>query len=135
MIDQYAYKRGETNIQTLLRNGKCIYSGKPAQHYIDAGFEIMNPDEAVHLVDKALEERYSGQWEEISEKEFWDMLEVLPPESYHYGCFRMSEYTESNYTSHFIHNHGKYYTATRKAINGWTPYFAELATQLENASA
>ena len=128
------YESGKTGIQTLLDDtGHCIYSGKPASDYAQRGFKIMPFTDALVLIEEALKDRYSKPWQEISEEDYWDMLEILPPESYHpSGCFRMSEYLEGNYTAHYIANANRYWTATRAARPTWDFYLHELALQLSN---
>ena len=111
----------ETNMHTILieENGMLVSAwGKETVEQLkeqNPKLEQITFEDAIGLIDSNLEKRYDKGWEEIPENIWWEMLEVLPPESWgnvslpglpsrhpvEIEMFRMSEYQEGEYTQHF----------------------------------
>jgi hypothetical protein len=76
-------------------------------------FQIMPLDDAMPLMEEAERAEYCGDWKEISEKEWEDALEVLPPEKWEtvrgVNIFRMCEYLTGNITAHYAKLRGKFF--------------------------
>ena len=70
-----------TNIHTFLKNGKCLYSGKSLytmKKEMPRGF-VLAYAAAANEQNKIDEIKYCEKPHEISEEEYFDSLEVLPP--------------------------------------------------------
>lgn len=106
----------ETNMHTILiKEDEVLVSawGKQTVEEMkeeDPKLEQITFEEAIELIDGNLKKRYDIAWEEIPENIWWEMLECLPPEAWgnvslpngdKYEMFRMMEYMESEYTTHF----------------------------------
>ena len=128
------YKKGKSNIEALVDGDVTHYGKRPIAEVIDeSGGELMNFEVALELIANVLEKTYSKPFTEIEESEYQEMLEVLPPEvwmtgqryerdgiTYNVEGFRMCEYTEAQYTSHFYciigpHNNKRYFSGIRAA--------------------
>ena len=132
------YKKGCRHVQTSLNIHEdgdlvCAYNQDDAYRTMPEGCVIVSLDDAVEMIDEVLAIEYTDPWEEITREEYDEMLEVLPPEAFSGTAFRMMEYTEGVYTAHFIQLGNRYYTAIRKAIPTWMPYFNQLIKQLDEA--
>jgi hypothetical protein len=68
--------------------------------------QIMTLDAALPLMEEAQKSKYCGNWQEITEEDWHDALEVLPPEKWEtvrgVNIFRMSEYLAGNITAHYL---------------------------------
>jgi len=123
------YQSGKTNIETacLASEGETLkspYSGETFDALIaelndkrEAGspaFQIMPLEEAIPLMEEAQKAKYCSDWQEITEKEWFENLEVLPPEKWEtvrgVNIFRMREYLTGNITAHFANLHGKFFS-------------------------
>ena len=112
---QVIYKKGKSNIEALVDGDVTHYGKRPIAEVIDeSGGELMNFEVALELIANVLEKKYDKPFIEIEESEYQEMLEILPPEvwmtgqkyekngiEYNVEGFRMCEYTEAQYTSHF----------------------------------
>lgn len=125
-----AYREGSHYIEAVIDNGHSRYGGVPVKQLISDGCEIMTIDEATARIDIVLAEMFNKPWMKTTEEDYWSMMEVLPPEHYQGGNFRMSEYDIGTFTRHFITSGGEYYTAIRKAQPSWTEHTHELQEQL-----
>lgn len=119
---QVIYKKGKSNIEALVDGDVTHYGKRPIAEVIEeSGGELMNFEVALELIANLLEKTYSKPFMEIEESEYQEMLEVLPPEvwmtgqryerdgiTYNVEGFRMCEYTEAQYTSHFYSIIGPY---------------------------
>jgi hypothetical protein len=145
MIYYCIYQLGKTNIEALCIAGegeelKSPYSGETFAALIaelndkrEAGspaFQIMPLDEAIPLMQEAQKAKYCGDWKEITEDEWYENLEVLPPEKWEtvrgVNIFRMCEYLTGNITAHFAKLNGKFFT--RNCATSET--YEELAEQV-----
>jgi len=123
------YQPGQTNIETacLASDGETLKSPFTGELYTDlltelngkreAGspeFQIMLLDTALPLMEEAQKAEYCSDWQEITENDWHDALEVLPPEKWEtvrgVNLFRMCEYLTGNITAHYAKLRGKYFT-------------------------
>jgi hypothetical protein len=123
------YQPGETNIETACLAGegdmlKNPFSGETFDALIsdlnakrEAGspaFRIMPLEEAMPLMEEAQKGKYYSDWKGITEEEWYENLEVLPPEKWEtvrgVNIFRMCEYLTGNITAHFAKLNGKFFT-------------------------
>ena len=135
------YKNGRTGIEAVIKHDQdgnmiTMHLEKNVEDLMreDESLEILGIDIAIERIEAIREEKYGGPWLEITKEEYWDMLEVLPPENYtntgNVTIFRMSEYTEGDYTSHFANVDGFYYSAQRRASDSITELLDELIQQM-----
>jgi hypothetical protein len=77
-------------------------------------YQIMKLDEAMPLIEASQKAKYCGDWKEITEEDWHENLEVLPPEKWEtvrgVNIFRMCEYLTGNITAHFAKLNGKFFT-------------------------
>lgn len=125
---------GETHLTTVLTNDKkCAYFG--TDH--SKSKYIYKFKDACDIIDKRLAELYNDPWIEITEKQYDEMLNCLPPLRWHqtktYSIFAMSEFMEDRYTSFYIYLYGieKYYTAIRLYDKTDNELIKELDKQLK----
>jgi hypothetical protein len=123
------YQLGKTNIEAACIAGegeelKSPYSGETFDALIaelndkreegSPAFRIMPLEEAMPLMVEAHKAKYCSDWKEITEDEWYENLEVLPPEKWEtvrgVNIFRMSEYLTGNITAHFAKLNGKFFT-------------------------
>lgn len=118
-----AYIEGSTSIIDLIKNATGLTSiyGKNIEtvrlEYPLA--EIVPLDFAIERINEALKEKYPMLVPiEITEEQFYDMFECLPPMQYVHGqkamTFKMSEMTFGDITQGYVHmeESNKYYTMT-----------------------
>jgi hypothetical protein len=123
------YQAGKINIETacLASEGETLKSPYSGELFDDllaelnnkrqAGtpaFQIMPLEDAMPLMEEAQKAKYCSDWQEITEDEWYENLEVLPPEKWEtvrgVNIFRMCEYLTGNITAHFAKLHGKFFT-------------------------
>jgi hypothetical protein len=123
------YQAGNTHIETACLAGegetlKSPYTGELFSDLLaelnakrEAGspaFQIMPLEDAMPLMEEAQRARYCRDWQEITEEEWGDALEVLPPEKWEtvrgVNIFRMCEYLTGNITAHYAKLRGKFFT-------------------------
>jgi hypothetical protein len=99
-------------------------------------FEILPIDEAMTLVDAAQRAKYLRDWAEITEEEWRDALEVLPPEKWRtvagVEIFRMSEYLTGNITAHYARLGESHFVANRCANMSYEDIAAEVSKANQN---
>lgn len=95
--------------KSILCNGKCPYNGKTAQEYLDEGCTIVDEDALYQIVD-AYEKSLCGHWAEITEKQYDDALNVLPPMKWYDGGFFVSEALTGTVHAFYQELDGKYYS-------------------------
>ena len=93
----------------ILSDGVNPYTGETKEQYIEQGFIVMDFEEFYKRLE-AYHESLCGDWQEITEEQYEDALNCLPPMKWFNGGFFMSEaYTGSIYSFYQEWN-GKYYT-------------------------
>ncbi len=128
------YEFGKTHTQAFLRkDGRCQYSGKT---FTEVQKEypkcvILQLQHAIKHIRATENKLYIDTiWKEISEDDYMEMLEVLPPENWQGGIFRMCEYWTSNITGHYVELDGKFYTAQRRNTTSYASIRAEIRKQV-----
>jgi hypothetical protein len=123
------YQAGKTNIETacLASEGETLkspYSGELFDALLaelnnkretgSPAFQIMPLEEAMPLMEEAQRAKYCSDWQEITEEEWYENLEVLPPEKWEtvrgVNIFRLREYCIGNITAHFAKLNGKFFS-------------------------
>lgn len=89
--------------------GLSVYSDKSRDDYIKEGYKIISEGEYEALLDDHLNELCSGQWREITEENYEEMLNVLPPLKWGNGGFFVSELYSHDVTGYYQQLNDKYY--------------------------
>jgi len=129
MIERAIYKMGETNLQTTVDSqGRCSFTSwdnptgedYTVDEYLDKlgpGYVCIPFIEACRLIDAAMEAKYIKPWEEITEEQWSDWLEVLPPMRWQtvngVNFFQVSEITCGDITQTCARWNRRYYGAMR----------------------
>jgi hypothetical protein len=136
------YKPGELHLQsttficedTGLERVRYTGGKTLAEYMTDKagqGLEVMPYEMAAPMIDAAQVARHCKPWREITEKEWWENLEVLPPEKWQtlqgVEIFRMSEYLSGNITGHFAKIGSRYFSANRDTRTEYNEIAAEIA--------
>ena len=131
-MEKAIYKHGETHLQTTVHNGLCAFTAwqNPTgndytiSEYLDilgTGHVCIPMDEAMDLIDIAMKDKYIGPWEEITEEQWTDALECLPPCRWMtvdgVNFFQMSERMCGSITGTYARYFGKCYTAFRQVYD------------------
>lgn len=105
-------------------------SKTPINEMLDDGYVIIPFSEAVEHIQQADEKRFIKPFSEISEEQFYEMFEVLPPEKWvnitNGFMFRMSEYTTSNITAHYIKIGDRHFSAERRTSTSYKEMIEEV---------
>lgn len=93
-------------------------------------YEFLPWDEVMPMIEAAQDDEYLTGWTEITKEQWWDALEVLPPENWRtvagVEIFRMCEYLTGNITGHYARLEDRHFVAN---LRNTTPY-AEIAEQI-----
>lgn len=136
-IERVIYKDGETNLQSVVYTDKAGvdrvgYVDKTVDEYLaeNPGMLCIAFDEAMKRMDEAQEKIYIKPWQEITEEQWLDNLEVLPPEKWKtvngVELFRMSEYTTGNITAHYARLGDRYFSASRRTTDNYETLAQEI---------
>ena len=80
-------KEYDGRLISVLYNGKCPYTKKTKAQFLDEGYKVISYVEFEHL-ESEYERTLSGNWTEITEQEYYEHLNVLPPLKFkHRGFF------------------------------------------------
>lgn len=134
------YNPGSIHIDTTVTNGFCDYSEslygermKPEQYIekVCPGHIHIPFDEALLLIKESENKNLCGPWEEITEEEYFEKLECLPPEKWckckGFEIFRMCEYYTGDITGHYVKAGDKYFTALRRTSTDYEVIANEIA--------
>lgn len=134
--EKVIYTPGTTHIETVVKNGICAYTKKPASDFLKEhpGSVVISFEHALKLIAEAEDLIYQKPWREISEEKYWDALECLPPEKWE-TCngvtfFRSMEYETGLITAHYAKTEGKYYFALRRVCSSYDKLTKEIQKQL-----
>jgi hypothetical protein len=118
------YLPGETHIHAFItRKGTLTDTQHSVRQYKNrhpkyANASVVPFSLALQEIKKAEETRYCTPTTEITEDQFYEALNILPPEDFrttgNQTAFRMSEYFMSDINSHYLAMDGKYYTSRRR---------------------
>lgn len=100
-------------VKTAIRDGKCLYYGTPEEEYIKQGYLIVTEEEFEPIHEKYLNDMCNN-WKEISEDQFENALDVLPPLRWRNGGFYISEMYTSDVTNFYQQLGDKFYTSYQR---------------------
>lgn len=101
------------NVHTSLYDGICPYSNKTESDYLAESFSVMTVEEFKPILEKYLD-GLCGQWQEISEQDYNDALDALPPLRWTNGGFYFLERYTADVTSFYQEWYGKFYTSMQR---------------------
>lgn len=125
------YYPGEANIQSTIRRHddgieRVDYTNKTTEEYLEELRErypnkpeplVLGFEEAFELVQAAQREKYLSAWTEITEEQWMDALEILPPEKWRtvagVEIFRCMEYLTGSITAHYARIAERFFSANR----------------------
>ena len=116
----YAYKPGNNGIETILKNGVCVYgSGQTTQDFINQGCEILPVKELHERINSVLDSM-CGKYLPIDGDQYNLGLGCLPPERWEncdgVSIFRLGECITGNVYKHYISYRGYYFTVLQRKI-------------------
>lgn len=121
------YIEGETNaVDYILPDGMMAYAGITVDAYRAAhpekNFIVLPWKEVLERCRQAAIAKFATPVREITEEEYDEMLNVLPPENWvrrnGWSVFRMCEYYTGRITSHYVSMGGRFYHTRREAGHG-----------------
>lgn len=137
-IEKVIYKDGETGIQSTVYTDKegverIAYTGYLRgldkdvllSDYLaeNVGSVCLPFDEVLSRIKTTEECVYIKPWSEITEDQYMDALECLPPQKWQtvdgVNLFRMSEYTTGSITAHYARFNSKFFTANRRTSDAY----------------
>ncbi len=136
------YKTGEAHLQTTVdENGLCTFSGvnresgidfkvKEYLEFLGPDFVCISLDDAVNQIHEVHEKIYIKPWQEITEDEWTDALEVLPPMRWQtvngVNFFQCSERMTSNITATYATVNNKYFMTYRRTSQPYNDLSKEI---------
>lgn len=118
------YVEGATTVETILaRTGRSMYGGQTVREIKKSHpgkcVTVMPWADAWIKMQAAQAAKYCKPLREITESEFNEALNVLPPEKWTrcetWEAFRISEYTCGRITQHYLRVGSRYFTQSRPA--------------------
>ena len=139
------YKPGELHLQSTtyicsdtgvervqFTGGKTLEEYMADMADLNPDLQVMPYDMAAPMMEAAQLAEYCKPWKEITREQWWDMLEVLPPEKWEkvqgVEIFRMCEYTSGTVTGHFARLGERYFSANRDIRTGYADIAGEIAS-------
>lgn len=97
-----------------LSNGICPITKKTKAEFIADGYTVLNDDDYFSFVEEWENKKLIGKWKEISETEYSEALNELPPVGWFNGGFFVSERYRSDISAFYQKYKGKYYTSLQR---------------------
>lgn len=110
-------KNFKGNVEAILSDGISLYTNQSRQQFIDEGFSIMSWDEYGVLINDYIDS-LCGNWKEITEEEFDDYLNCLPPLKWYDGGFFISEMYMADSSTFCQKFGGRFYTSLQRLSTG-----------------
>jgi len=139
-IKMCIYKKGADCIQDMVsvNSDYLVYSGEKVSEYLERKgpeYNLVSLQYACEKIEEENTKQYINPWVEIKRGEYWEMLEVLPPENWviraGFEAFRMMEYTTSNITGHYVRIGSRYFTADRRNTQDYISMLNEIEKQFD----
>ena len=91
-------------------NGKCLFGSKTTNDYSSEGYIVVD-EKTFNTLLKEHETALCNDWAEITEEEYENALNVLPPVKWYNGGFFISEALTSTIHSFYQKYNGKFYVS------------------------
>ena len=115
MMEWVFDKKNFTGIaKTFLFNGICPITKKTRAEFIADGYTVLSDDDYFSFLEEWENKNFIGKWKEITEEEYNDALNVLPPVAWYDGGFFISERYTSNISDFYQKYNGRYYTSYQR---------------------
>lgn len=135
----YIYKPGETNIRTTANKDSGVVYYQDTVILVDEylqqhpGYIVGTWDEIYPMILSAEEKEFILLWVEVTEKDFLEALECLPPDRWQRidGCefFQMSERLTSDITATYAKIQDRFFCANRRESDNYEKLLAEINNQ------
>lgn len=131
-IESTTYICADTGVERVqYTGGKTLAEYMADMEELNPGLEVMPYEMAAPMMEAAQVAEYCKPWREITKEQWWDMLEVLPPEKWEVvrgvEIFRMMEYTSGTVTGHYARLGERYFSANRDIRTDFEDIAAEIA--------
>lgn len=131
-IESTTYICSDTGIERVqYTGGKTLAEYMADMADLDPDLQVMPYEEAAPMMWAAQIAEYCKPWQEITKEQWWDMLEVLPPEKWQtvdgVEIFRMCEYTSGTVTGHYARLGERYFSANRDIRTDYADIAEEIA--------
>ena len=94
----------------FLFHGVCPYTGKTAEEWEKEGWRIVS-DEELERLDEEYDRLISSKWEEITEQQYDNALNLMSPVGWRNGGFYEQEAYSGALHGFYQEYHGRYYTS------------------------
>ena len=101
---------------SFAEGGACPYTGKTAEQFAAEGYDVLNDEQLDELLER-YQNGLCGRWKEVTEEEFHEQLNVLPPIGWNGSGFWMSEFAYGDVTAYYQRFGGRYYTSLQRISN------------------
>lgn len=118
---------------SFAEGGACPYTGKTAEQFAAEGYDVLNDEQFDELLER-YQNGLCGRWKEVTEEEFNEQLNVLPPIGWNGSGFWMSEYTYGDVTAYYQRFGGRYYTSLQRINTSRGEILYSLSRHLESAA-
>lgn len=108
----------------------CPYTGKTAEQFAAEGYDVLNDEQFDELLER-YQTGLCGRWKEVTEEEYNEQLNVLPPIGWNGSGFWMSEYTYGDVTAYYQRFGGRYYTSLQRINTSRKEILASLDEYVE----
>ena len=135
-LDQVIWTPGSLFVEDFVASGKTSIHGTPVDEYLKAhpGSVLITFDEFQAQAEEIENRDFLKPWEEIEERQWFEKLEILPPEKWqkcgnNTEAFRMMEYYTGHITGHYIRIGQRYFTALRRNTQTYQDMTQEIKNQ------
>ena len=135
------YREGETNIISLLNpeTKESLYvKGRTLEGYQEEypGCKLYTWEEVMPLLEEAQDKNFVTEFKEITEEQWWDMYECLPPyktkRTDKYFRFLCSEYWSGNITGHYYEIQRRFFSANRRDTDNSEDHYNQIIEKFFN---
>lgn len=120
-------------VKSILCDGKSPYTGQAKEDFIKQGYSVMTNDELYDFKTQWEDKTLIGKWKEVSEEEYNDQLNILPPLDWRNGGFFMSEIYIGDVSSFYQRWNDKYYTSFQRVDTPREKIIESLQTFIKGA--
>ncbi len=106
-------KKYDGRAKTILLDNKCLFTEKTEKDYIKEGYQVLTEVEYTKIHEEYLNS-LCGNWQEITEDEYNEMLNILPPVDWKNGGFFIGERYMDDVTAFYQQWRDKYYTSYQR---------------------
>lgn len=110
---------------SFAEGGACPYTGKTAEQFAAEGYDVLNDEQFDELLER-YQNGLCGRWKEVTEEEFNEQLNVLPPIGWN-GCgFWSPEFTYGDVTAYYMRLGARCYASLQRISTSREEIFKSL---------